>query len=96
MNLYGLVTHYLGRGTEEEGDVVLEQEDSHNYKRAILRNGKLDSILLQGSIDYSGIYQYLIKHKIDLSGMEKDVFHLSFADFYGVKENGGYCYQDQA
>ena len=84
------------RGIEEEGDVVLEQEDSHNYKRAILRDGKLDSILLQGSIDYSGIYQYLIKHKIDLSGMEKDVFHLSFADFYGVKENGGYCYQDQA
>ena len=58
-------------------------------------DGKLDSILLQGSIDYSGIYQYLIKHEIDLSGMEKDVFHLSFADFYGVKENGGYCYQNQ-
>ena len=96
MNFYGLVTLSLGRGIEEEGDVVLEQEDSHNYKRAILRDGKLDSILLQGSIDYSGIYQYLIKHKIDLSGMEKDVFHLSFADFYGVKENGGYCYQDQA
>lgn len=71
MNFYGLVTLSLGRGTEEEGDVVLEQEDSHNYKRAILRDGKLDSILLQGSIDYSGIYQYLIKHKIDLSGMEK-------------------------
>lgn len=95
MNFYGLVTLSLGRGTEEEGDVVLEQEDSHNYKRAILRNGKLDSILLQGSIDYSGIYQYLIKNEIDLSGMEKDVFHLSFADFYGVKENGGYCYQNQ-
>ena len=95
MNFYGLVTLSLGRGTEEEGDVVLEQEDSHNYKRAILRNGKLDSILLQGNIDYSGIYQYLIKNEIDLSGMEKDVFHLSFADFYGVKENGGYCYQNQ-
>ena len=74
MNFYGLVTLSLGRGIEEEGDVVLEQEDSHNYKRAILRDGKLDSILLQGSIDYSGIYQYLIKHKIDLSGMEKMFF----------------------
>ena len=94
MNFYGLVTLSLGRGIAEDGDIVLEQDDSQNYKRAILRNGKLDSILLQGNIDYSGIYQYLIKHQVDLSGMEKDIFHLSFADFYGVKENGGYCYQE--
>ena len=93
MNFYGLVTLSLGRGIAEDGDIVLEQDDSQNYKRAILRNGKLDSILLQGNIDYSGIYQYLIKHQVDLSGMEKDIFHLSFADFYGVKENDGYCYQ---
>ena len=76
-----------------EGDIVLEEEDAHNYRRAIIRDGKLDSILLQGKIDYSGIYQYLIKNQIDLSGKEQDIFHLSFADFYGVKENGAYCYQ---
>lgn len=93
MNFYGLVTPSLGRGVAEEGDLVLEEEDAHNYRRAILRNGKLDSILLQGKIDYSGIYQYLIKNQIDLSGRETDIFHLSFADFYGVKDNGGYQYQ---
>ena len=93
MNFYGLVTLSLGRGVAEEGDLVLEEEDAHNYRRAILRNGKLDSILLQGKIDYSGIYQYLIKNQIDLSGRETDIFHLSFADFYGVKDNGGYQYQ---
>ena len=97
MNFYGLVTLSLGRGIEEEGDVVLEQEDSHNYKRAIFTRWKIRQYFIYREVfDYSGIYQYLIKHKIDLSGMEKDVFHLSFADFYGVKENGGYCYQDQA
>ena len=67
MNFYGLVTLSLGRGIAEDGDIVLEQDDSQNYKRAILRNGKLDSILLQGNIDYSGIYQYLIKHQIVLT-----------------------------
>ncbi len=92
MNFYGLVTLSLGRGVAEEGDMVLEEEDNHNYRRAIFRDGKLDSILLQGKIDYSGIYQYLIKNQIDLSGREKDIFHLSFADFYGVNENGGYYY----
>ena len=93
MNFYGLVTLSLGRGIAEDGDLVVEQEDAHNYRRAILRDGKLDSILLQGNIDYSGIYQYLIKNRIDLSGKENEIFHLSFADFYGIKDNGEYMYQ---
>ena len=92
MNFYGLVTLSLGRGIVEEGDIVLEQEDAHNYKRAIIRNGKLDSILLQGSIDYAGIYQYLIKNEIDISHLDKDIFHLSFADFYGIDGKGAYYY----
>ena len=93
MNFYGLVTLSLGRGVAEEGDTVLEQEDAKNYKRAIIRNGKLDSILLQGSIDYAGIYQYLIKNEIDVSHFDKDIFHLSFADFYGIDEKGKYYYE---
>lgn len=93
MNFYGLTTLSLGRGAAEEGDIVIECEDSKNYRRAILRDGKLDSILLQGKIDYSGIYQYLIKNKIDLKDIEKDIFHLSFADFYGIDEKGAYFYK---
>ena len=34
MNFYGLVTLSLGRGVAEEGDIVLEEEDAHNYRRA--------------------------------------------------------------
>ena len=93
MNFYGLVTLSLGRGVAEEGDTVLEREDAGNYKRAIIRNGKLDSILLQGNIDYAGIYQYLIKNEIDISRFDKDIFHLSFADFYGIDEKGKYYYE---
>lgn len=92
MNFYGLTTLSLGRGVEEAGDTVLECEDSGNYKRAILRNERLESILLQGSIDYAGIYQYLIKNEIDLSMVKKDIFHLSFGDFYGIDEKGAYFY----
>lgn len=93
MNFYGLLTLSLGRGVIEDGDKVLINEDSKNYRRAILRNGKLDSILLQGTIDYSGIYQYLIKNEIDLKEKKEDIFNLSFKDFYGVKENGEYQFQ---
>ena len=45
MNFYELVTLSLGRGVAEEGAIVLEEEDAHNYRRAIIRDGKLDSIL---------------------------------------------------
>ncbi|MDO4273241.1 MAG: FAD-dependent oxidoreductase [Eubacteriales bacterium] len=92
MNFYGITTLSLGRGIAQEGDTVLTCHDSKGYKRAILRDGKLDSILLQGSIDYTGVYQYVIKNQIDLSQLKTDVFQLSFADFYGVDSRGQYMY----
>lgn len=92
INFFGLTTLSLGRGAAESGDEVLVQEDRRNYKRAIIRDGKLDSILLQGDIDYSGIYQYLIKNKIALGDKKNRIFELSFADYYGVLEDGQYEY----
>lgn len=92
MNFYGITTLSLGRGAAEEGDTVLVQHDSKGYRRAILRGGRLDSILIQGAIDYSGIYQYVIKNSIDLSHIKTDIFALSFADFYGIDERGQYQY----
>ncbi|HIU77438.1 MAG TPA: NAD(P)/FAD-dependent oxidoreductase, partial [Candidatus Pelethocola excrementipullorum] len=93
MNFYGLVTLSLGRGVAEEGDEVIICHDSKNYKKAILRDGKLDSILLQGDMDYSGVYQYLIKNQIDLSDKKDKIFQLSFADFYDINEDGQYSYR---
>ena len=90
MNFYGLVTLSLGRGVAEEGDLVLIREDRGTYKKAIFRDGRLDSILLQGDIDYSGIYQYMIKNQVKLSGMEERIFDLTFADFYDVWPDGQY------
>ncbi len=93
MNFYGLTTLSLGRGVAEEGDEVFTCEDSRNYKKAILRDGKLDSILLQGDIKYSGLYQYLIKNRVDLSDKKDKIFELSFADFYDILPDGQYSYR---
>lgn len=89
INFFGLVTLSLGRGQSQEGDEVIIREDSKSYKKAIIRDNKLDSILLQGNIDYAGTYQYLIKNKINLDN-GKDIFNTSFADYYGVKSKGQY------
>lgn len=97
MNFYGLATLSLGSGKAEEGDRVIEQQDSFGYRRAIIRNGVLDSIVLPGkNLNYAGVYQYIIKNKINIQDIIKDnenkVFKLSFADFYATDDRGQYVY----
>ncbi len=97
MNFYGLATLSLGSGKAEEGDRVIEQQDSFGYRRAIIRNGVLDSVVLQGkNLNYAGVYQHIIKNKINIQDIIKDsenkVFKLSFADFYATDDRGQYVY----
>ncbi len=90
MNFFGLVTLCVGRIREEEGDQVLVREDMHQYKKILLKNGKVEGILFQGDIAGGGIWQYLIKNKIDVSGIDKDVFDINYGDFYHVGDRGKY------
>lgn len=92
MNFFGLVTLCLGALIPEEGDEVLTEENKRIYRRAILRDGKVRGILLQGDISNSGIWQYIIKNEINVSGKEKKLFRLTFADFFGVGERGKYVW----
>ena len=92
INFFGLVSLCVGALNPEEGDLVIAKESRDQYERAIFRNHRLVGFLQQGDISHDGIYQYLIKNEIDLSGREEEIFSMSFADFYGVKENGEYIY----
>ena len=90
INFFGLVSMCVGVILPQEGDVVIAREDSRNYKRVVLRDGKVVGVLLQGDISHGGIWQYLIKNQISISGIQKDIFDLNFGDFYGIKDNGEY------
>ena len=92
INFFGLVSLCVGVLNPEEGDQVIARESRDQYERAIFRNHRLVGFLQQGDISHDGIYQYLIKNGIDLAGREEEIFSLSFADFYNVKENGEYIY----
>ena len=92
INFFGLVTLCIGKIRAEEGDDVQVREDSGHYDRVILRDGRVEGILLQGDISNAGIWQYLIKNKADISGIEKDVFHINYGDFYQVGERGKYLW----
>ena len=96
INFFGLVSMCVGVTLPQEGDVVIAREDSRNYKRVVLRDGKVVGVLLQGDISHGGIWQYLIKNQISISGIQKDIFDLNFGDFYGIKDNGEYQWRMKA
>lgn len=87
-NFFGITMLSIGKiDPVEEGAQVLTVFDRGTYKKAILKEDKLQAILIQGDIANTGIYLKLIKDQIPLEG--RDVFSLSFADFYGIDERTG-------
>jgi hypothetical protein len=87
---FDLPTLSLGAIGSQEGDQVLVREDLNNYQKLILRDGTVAGIILQGEIGGSGFWQHLIKNKIRVDRLEKSLWKLSYADFYGVEDNGEY------
>ena len=93
INFFGLVTLCLGRIRQEEGDEIFVEEDRNVYRRLIMKDGVPEGILLQGDIAHSGIWQYMIKSKIDISSMKNKIFKITFADFYGIGDRGKYVWK---
>lgn len=89
MNFYGLTTLSLGNATLCQGDTVLTQESRQGYRKIVLRNGVPAHVILQGDISNSGIWQELIKRRVDLSGFKKSLFSLSYGDFYETDPKTG-------
>lgn len=98
MNFFGLPSLCIGDINRVGPDTqVIIQEDRNNYRKALVENGILKSILMVGTISGSGIYQYLIKNRIKLPAVGVEIFSLSFADFYGFDgTNGKYVWEAQA
>lgn len=94
MNFFGIPTMSLGQAEPEEGDTVEIDERNGNYKKIIHRNGKIKGAILQGDLAYGGVLQQLIAHKIDVSKVKKPVFDIDYSDFFHVKDNFEYYYEE--
>jgi len=93
VNFFGLVTLSLGQNSPAEGDEVEIREDMNNYKRAIIHDGQVKGMLLQGDIKHSGFWQHIIKNGISVAearNTKKSVFDITYADFYGTDGKGQY------
>ena len=92
-NFFGVTMLSVGRLDLTEGAEILLHKTPKEYKKAIVKDGRLTGYLSMGDISNSGLYLHLIKNGVDVSGKLDKIFRLSFADFYGINEkNGEYVY----
>ncbi len=74
-------------GAEGDNYTILTQETPSDHKKLVLRDGHVVGALFQGDISGTGIWQYLIKNRVDVSQIEKSLFNISIADFYCFDED---------
>ncbi|MDR0452272.1 MAG: FAD-dependent oxidoreductase [Treponema sp.] len=92
VSFFDLLSLSLGDIKPREGDEVLSKEDRNNYRKLILRDGAVAGVILQGDIGGSGFWQHLIKNKVRIDKLGKSPWKISYADFYGIENNGEYKY----
>ena len=90
INYFGIPSLSLGATEPSEADIAEVRNSKRKYEKIILRDGVVVGVILQGDISHSGFWQFLIKNNVNISKINKPIFNLSFADFYGIKENGEY------
>lgn len=57
-------------------------ENKNVYKKIISKNGIICGAIFQGDISYCGLFGQLIKNKVNITGIKKNIFELNYADFY--------------
>jgi len=90
INYFGIPSLSLGKVEPDETDISVVRKDRNKFEKIILQDGAVVGVIIQGCIAHSGFWQFMIKNRVDVSKIKKPVFNLSFADFYGVQENGEY------
>ena len=92
VSFFNVATISLGQTVPHDGDIAHVRESQGNYQKIILRDGVPVGAIFQGDIARSGIWQHLIKHKVNISHIAKPIWKVSFADAYGLGEDGEYIW----
>jgi len=88
-NFFGVTMLSLGRLDQTEGAEVIVHHTPKEYKKAVVKDGKLTGYLSLGDISNTGLYLQLIKEQVDISDKLDHIFRLTFSDFYGINEKNG-------
>lgn len=97
MNFLGIATMSLGfpDAPDESYQVEILSDDHGNYKKIISKDDTIYGAILQGDLSYAGILTQLIKRKIKISGVKKPLFKIDYSDFFHIKDNFEFEYQEE-
>lgn len=95
VNFYGITMVSMGRvNADPQVYDILTHRRRESYIKLVLREGCIEGALLLGNLQNCGVYQHLIQEHKSIEGLEKRLFKLSFADWYGIdEETAEYVYQ---
>lgn len=95
MNFLGIPTMSLGMVNPDDDSYQVETlETKDSYKKIVHKNGKVVGALLQGDLAYGGVLQQLIAKKIDVTKVKKPIFDVDYSDFFNMKDNFEFYYED--
>ncbi|MEG1824299.1 MAG: FAD-dependent oxidoreductase [Cloacibacillus sp.] len=89
MNFFGLTTLSLGPNSAEPGDEVIINECRTSYMKAIVRDGRVIHLTIQGDISNTGFWQELVKRGVKVRKEARALSRLSYADFWNCDEKSG-------
>jgi NAD(P)H-nitrite reductase large subunit len=93
MNFLGLECVSLGMIEAPDNTYTVDIiETDKVYKKVIHKDGIVYGAIFVGDISYCGVMQQLIKNKIDISNIKKNIFKIDYSDFFSIKEDGQYKY----
>ena len=94
MNFVGVATMSLGDVEPKDETYKVETSiDNENYKKIIHKDGKIYGAIIQGDLSYTGVLIQLIKEKIDISKVTKNIFDIDYADFFNLEKNFEFSYK---
>ena len=95
MNFLNIPTMSLGNVNPEDDSYKVEIMDTgDSYKKIVHKNGRITGAILQGDLAYGGILQQLIAHHIDVSKVKKPIFDVDYSDFFRIKENFEFYFEE--
>ena len=93
MNFVGIPTVSLGMIEPlDETYTVVSRKYKNEYKKFIYKDNVIYGTIAQGDISYTGSIAYLIKNKVEIPDLEKNIFDIGYGEFLKLKENGEFCY----
>lgn len=93
MSFCGLATVSFGLPNPPDNSyTILVEEDSCNYKKFVLKEGRITGAILQGDIAGAGVVGALIGYKINIMDMDKNIFDYSYANYFCQNKDGSFEY----